>query len=70
MADVIAPIAATIKAILSKVGDTVEESTVVMLTEAMKVEYPVFAECRGIVSAITVSVGDEVVVDQVLMNVE
>lgn len=70
MADVIAPIAATIKSILSKVGDGVEENTVVMLTEAMKVEYPVFAECQGTVSEIKVKVGDEVAVDQVLMIVE
>ena len=70
MAEVTAPIAATIKEILFSIGDRVQEDTVVMLIEAMKVEYPVFAECQGNVSQIKAAVGDEVAVDQVLMNVE
>jgi len=70
MAEVIAPLAATIKETLKQIGDRIQEDTVVMLIEAMKVEYPVFAECNGVITEIKVSEGDEVVANQVLMNVE
>ena len=69
MAQVKAPIAAVIKEIKKSIGDKIQDDTVVMLCEAMKVEYPVFAECEGIISELKVSVGEAVELNQVLMEV-
>lgn len=57
---VAAEIVANVLTVDVSVGDTVEADTMVVLLESMKMEIPVLAECRGVVSEIVVRPGDVV----------
>jgi 3-methylcrotonyl-CoA carboxylase alpha subunit len=50
-----------------KAGDTVEEGDVVLIVEAMKMEYTLTAPRSGCISNVLAVVGDQVVVDAPLV---
>jgi biotin carboxyl carrier protein len=52
------------------VGDTVDEDTVVVIIEAMKLETRLRAEKAGVVVAVQVAVADTVSAGQILVVVE
>lgn len=64
-----APLAGNIFKVNVAVGQTVQEGDVVIILEAMKMETEVRAAKSGQVSAISVSVGDAVVVGQPLLSI-
>ena len=55
--------------ILVKVGDTVTEGQVVAAIEAMKARHDIKAQCGGSVSAIHVSIGDEIDSTQPIVSI-
>jgi acetyl-CoA carboxylase biotin carboxyl carrier protein len=68
MAKVIkAHITGTVWKIEVKVGDRVEEGTVVAILDSMKMEMPVESEVAGVVDEIRVAEGEAVTEGQVLM---
>ena len=70
MPDVEAHITGTVWKIEVKVGDKVEEGTVVSILESMKMEMPVEAEDEGTVSRILVEEGQSVSEGDPLVELE
>jgi glutaconyl-CoA/methylmalonyl-CoA decarboxylase subunit gamma len=68
--DVVAPIPGVVKQVLVAAGDQVEESTVTIVLEAMKMENQITARVRGTVTEIAVAPGDSVQEGQVLVRIE
>ena len=60
MADVLAPLAGKILAVLVEPGSTVEEDDELLVIEALKMENHVYAPSAGTVKEIKVKVGDSV----------
>lgn len=65
-----APMAGRVLAVPVAVGDTVDEDTVVIIIEAMKLETRLRAEKAGVVAAIQAEVADTVSAGQILVLVE
>ena len=65
-----APMAGRVLAVPVAVGDTVDEDTVVIIIEAMKLETRLRAEKAGVVTAIQAEVADTVSAGQILVVVE
>ena len=65
-----AHITGTVWKIEVKPGDAVEEGTVVVILESMKMEMPVEAEGAGVVAAIEVKEGQAVSEGQTLVTLE
>jgi acetyl-CoA carboxylase biotin carboxyl carrier protein len=53
-----------------KVGDKIEEGTVVSILESMKMEMPVEAEDEGVIAAVLVKEGDAVKEGQPMFELE
>jgi biotin carboxyl carrier protein len=67
---VIAPIPGVVRSILVKEGDSVSDSDVLLILEAMKMENQITARAAGTVKTIHVAVGDSVQEEQVLIDIE
>jgi len=67
---VTAPIPGVVKQISVAPGDKVEEGSVVLILEAMKMENQIPAPFGGTVSKIAVNLGDSVLDGQVLIQIE
>ncbi len=70
MTEILAPMPGKILKILVSPGDRIDEETVVMIHEAMKMENSIFAACEGVVTSILVNEGDQVETSQKLVMVE
>ncbi|WP_396601033.1 acetyl-CoA carboxylase biotin carboxyl carrier protein subunit [Algibacter sp. R77976] len=67
---IIAPIPGTILSLNVKVGDTIKENDLLLVLEAMKMENNITAEKSGVVASIQVEVGQQVLQDAVLIELE
>jgi acetyl-CoA carboxylase biotin carboxyl carrier protein len=70
MAEVLAPLAGKILAVLVKPGAKVEEDDELLVIEALKMENTVYAPSAGTVKEIKVKVGDSVEDEAVLIVLE
>lgn len=70
MADVLAPLAGKILAVLVQPGSKVEEDDELMIIEALKMENHVYAPSSGTVKEIKVKVGDSVEDEALLLVLE
>ncbi len=67
---VLSPLPGTIIKILVKDGDTVNKGDNLLIMEAMKMENNVLAEKAGVVAALKVAVGDNVLQNDVLLEIQ
>ena len=67
---VVSPLPGTIMHIKVKVGDTVKKGTVLMIMEAMKMENNIIAEADGVLKAIMVKEGQNVLQGDTLAEIE
>jgi len=67
---IVSPLPGTIFAMNIKVGDTIKEGDSLLILEAMKMENNIAAEKAGVVSAIHVSVGQQVLQNDLLIELE
>ncbi len=67
---ILSPLPGSIFSINIKVGDTIKEGDSMLILEAMKMENDITAEKSGIVSAIHVSVGQQVLQNDLLIELE
>jgi biotin carboxyl carrier protein len=70
MAEVLAPLAGKILAILVEPGSKVEEDDELVVIEALKMENTVYAPSAGTVKEIKIKVGDSVEDDSLLIVLE
>ena len=70
MADILAPLAGKILAVLVQPGSKVEEDDELVVIEALKMENTVYASSGGIVKEIKVKIGDSVEDEALLMVLE
>ena len=70
MADVLAPLAGKILAVLVQPGSKVEEDDELMIIEALKMENHVYAPSSGTVKEIKAKVGDSVEDEALLLVLE
>jgi acetyl-CoA carboxylase biotin carboxyl carrier protein len=70
MAEVLAPLAGKILAILVESGSKVEEDDELVVIEALKMENTVYAPSAGTVKEIRIKVGDSVEDDSLLIVLE
>ncbi len=66
---VVAPLPGTILQIFVKVGDTINAGDKLLIMEAMKMENQVLAEKGGTIKSISVSQGDSVLQNDVLLEI-
>ncbi len=67
---IVSPLPGTIFAMDIKVGDTIKEGDTLLILEAMKMENNIAAEKAGIISAIHVTVGQQVLQNDLLIELE
>ncbi|MCK5907108.1 MAG: biotin/lipoyl-binding protein, partial [Flavobacteriales bacterium] len=67
---IVSPLPGTIFAMNIKVGDTIKEGDSLLILEAMKMENNIAAEKEGVVSAIHVTVGQQVLQNDLLIELE
>ncbi len=67
---VTAPIPGVILSLNVKVGDTVKKGDLLLVLEAMKMENSILAETDGVVKAVNVTVGQQVLQDSVMIEME
>ena len=70
MADVLAPLAGKILAVLVEPGTKVEEDDELVVIEALKMENTVYAPSGGTVKEIKVKIGDSVEDEDLLLVLE
>jgi propionyl-CoA carboxylase alpha chain len=66
----VAPMPGAVREVRVSVGDRVEEGTVMVVLEAMKMEHPITAHAPGVVTEVRVEVDQMVEPDEVLVVVE
>ena len=66
----VAPMPGAVREVRVSVGDRVEEGTVMLILEAMKMEHPITAHGAGVVTEVRVEVDQMVEPDEVLVVVE
>ena len=67
---ILSPLPGSIFAVNIKVGDSIKEGDSLLILEAMKMENDITAEKEGIVSAIHVNVGQQVLQNDLLIELE
>ena len=67
---IVAPIPGVILSLNVKVGDVIKENDLLLVLEAMKMENNIVAEKSGTVTAIQVAVGQQVLQDAVMIELE
>ena len=67
---IFSPLPGSIFSINIKVGDTIKEGDSMLILEAMKMENDITAEKAGVVSAIHVAVGQQVLQNDLLIELE
>ncbi|MGJ8549620.1 biotin/lipoyl-containing protein [Winogradskyella wichelsiae] len=67
---IVAPIPGVILSINVKIGDIIKENDQLLVLEAMKMENNIVAEKAGTVTAIQVTVGQQVLQDAVMLELE
>ena len=67
---IVAPIPGVILSIDVKVGDTLKVGDRMLVLEAMKMENNIVAEKAGIVSAVCITVGQQVLQDELMIELE
>jgi biotin carboxyl carrier protein len=67
---IISPLPGTIFSVNIKVGDTIKEGDTLLVLEAMKMENSITAEKSGVVTAIHVTVGQQVLQNDLLIELE
>lgn len=67
---IFAPIPGIILSIEVKVGDTLKVGDRILVLEAMKMENNIVAEKAGIVSAVNITVGQQVLQDELMIELE
>ena len=67
--DLAAPMPGKITKVLKKSGDTVTQGEVVLVMEAMKMEYTIKSEGPGVIDAVLCQVGDQVTLGKVLVKI-
>lgn len=70
MADILAPLAGKVLAVLVEPGTKVEEEDELVVIEALKMQNTVYAPSSGTVKEIKVKVGDSVEDDALLLVIE
>ncbi|HHO76017.1 MAG TPA: acetyl-CoA carboxylase biotin carboxyl carrier protein subunit [Deltaproteobacteria bacterium] len=70
MTTIVAPMPGTILEVLVAVGDDVVEDQELLILEAMKMENPICATCKGKIRELTVTEKDTVQTDQILVVME
>lgn len=68
--EIAAPMPGKIVKIFVKPGETVEEGHVLLVMEAMKMEYTLKAQAKGKVATISAKAGDQVGLGQILVQLE
>jgi biotin carboxyl carrier protein len=68
--EIVSPVTGTVWKVELALGDQVNEGDIIMILESMKMEIPVEASSKGVVSALMVKPGDSVEDEQVLCVVE
>lgn len=68
--DVVAPMPGKITKISAKVGDRLDAGAIVLVMEAMKMEYTLKAGISGVIEAIHCAVGDQVALGKVLVKMK
>lgn len=67
---IVSPLPGTIFAMDIKVGDSIKEGDTLLILEAMKMENNIAAEKAGIIAAIHVTVGQQVLQNDILIELE
>lgn len=67
---ILSPLPGSIFAINIKVGDTIKDGDSMLILEAMKMENDITAEKSGVISAIHVTVGQQVLQNDLLIELE
>lgn len=67
---IVSPLPGTIFAMDIKVGDSIKEGDTLLILEAMKMENNIAAEKAGVISAIHVTVGQQVLQNDLLIELE
>jgi biotin carboxyl carrier protein len=68
--DMLAPMPGKVTKLLKKVGDKVAAGEVVLVMEAMKMEYTLKADIGGEVSTVGCKVGDQVALGKLLVQIK
>lgn len=68
--DLTAPMPGKITKLLKKVGEPVSEGDVLVVMEAMKMEYSLKAGVSGVLSKVNCSVGDQVTLGKILCSID
>ncbi len=68
--NIVAPMPGKILAIKTNVGDSISKGDLVLVMEAMKMEYSLKATQDGVIKSIDCEVGDQVGVKQLLVEIE
>ncbi|WP_111309341.1 biotin/lipoyl-containing protein [Confluentibacter sediminis] len=69
-AKITAPIPGVILSLKVKVGDTIKENDLLLVLEAMKMENSIVSEKSGVVTAVNVAVGQQVLQGEVMIELE
>lgn len=68
--DLLAPMPGKVTKIHKQKGDSVAAGDVVLVMEAMKMEYSLKAEAAGVITAVNCKVGDQVTLGKVLAQIK
>lgn len=67
---IVAPMPGKVTKVLKKVGDSVIAGDVVLVLEAMKMEYSMKSEVSGVIESISVKSGEQTILGKVLAKVK
>lgn len=67
---IISPMPGKVTKVLRKVGDPIKSGEVVLVLEAMKMEYSMKAEVDGVIEQISVTPGEQTMLGKVLVKIK